>query len=507
MRRRSRTGEAGARRETFFPGILAILLAILGTPGLARAERPREPEGAASVGDLRFHARAVPFRHGAKEVRAEFSIRVPYQQVKFLPRDSVLQADLRVTVQLRSMSGKVVTQQQQTAVLQVMDRAVAGDSLLGEIYSVGLAAPSGQYKFRVLVEDLNVARRGLVYAMKSQKRQGEVNGVVDLGKWLFAKPSLSGIIPAWSIAPRTEESRFGKGPYEVLPQPSGFYGLYRDVFSAYYEIQDAPPPVEGRRYSLTSRIVAASGDTIFTSRDSLRVTEGEAWPHALAIDLSAIPAGHYLFHLSLESSDRGARPATSVMEFDVLWNAESWTPYAADGFEVAAKVLLSAEDEMAFRRLPMGAKEVRIQELWRSVDPTPETAENETYQEFLRRLEHANVNYTVFERGMFTDRGRVYVRFGEPDEVRIERLPVDDKTLGFAISGEIPREAESQISKQNRGIVDTRPFEIWSYQLRGKEIAARRGLSATNNALKFVFVDEQGYGDYILRYSSTSGMH
>jgi len=487
--------------------LIGLLLAILGASGLARAERPREPEGAASVGDLRFHARAIPFRHGEKEARAEFSIRVPYQQAKFLPKDSVLQADLRITVQLRSMSGKVAAQQEQSAVLQVMDRAVAGDSLLGEIYSVGLVAPPGQYKFRVLVEDMNVARRGLIYAMKSQKRQGEVNGVVDLGKWLFAKPSLSGILPAWSITPRTEESRFGKGPYEVLPQPSGFYGLYRDVFSAYYEIYDAPPPPEGRRYGLTSRIVAAAGDTIFTSRDSLRVTEGEAWPHALAIDVSAIPAGHYTFHLSLESSDFGSRPASSATEFDVLWKAESWAPYAADGFEVAAKVLLSAEDETAFRHFPMGAKEVRIQELWRSVDPTPETAENETNEEFLRRVTHANVNYTVFEQGMFTDRGRVYIRFGEPDEVRIERLPVDDKTLGFAISGEIPREAESQVSKQNRGIVDTRPFEIWSYQLRGRELGARRGLSQTNNALKFVFVDEQGYGDYTLRYSSTSGMH
>jgi GWxTD domain-containing protein len=343
--------------------------------------------------------------------------------------------------------------------------------------------------------------------MKNQKRQGEVNGVVDLGKWLFAKPSLSGIVPAWTITPRTEDSRFGKGPYEVLPQPSGFYGLYQDVYSAYYEIYDSPPPPGGRRYRLTSRIVAANGDTVFTARDSLRVTEGDAWPHALAIDLSAIPAGHYVFYLALESSDPGSRPASSASEFDVLWKAESWTPYAGDGLEVAAKVLLSAEDELAFRTLPMGAKEVRIQELWRSVDPTPETAENETYEEFLRRVEHANISYTVFERGMFSDRGRVYIRFGEPDEVRIERLPVSDKTLGFAISGEIPREAESQVTKQNQGIVDTRPFEIWSYQLRGRELAARRGLSETNNALKFVFVDEQGYGDYTLRYSSTSSMH
>lgn len=506
----SPTGAASPRGLSFAGAALGtglLLLSIVGPAERADAARPRAVHGTASVGDLRFHARATPFRHGEREARAEFSIRVPYRQIKFVAKDSVLQADLRVTVELKSGSGKVVAREQQIAKVQVTDAAVASDSLLGEIYTVGLAAAPGEYKFKVLVEDMNVARRGLVYIMKNQKRQGEVAGTVDLGTWLFAKPALSGILPAWTIGARTEESRFGKGPYEVLPQPSGYYGLYQDVFSAYYEIYDAPPPPEGRNYRLTSRIVGASGDTVFTSHDSLRVSEGTAWPHALSIDLTTIAAGHYTFLLSIESSDKGARPSASVSEFDLLWNAESWGPFAADGFEVAAKVLLSAEEALEFGELALGAKEVRMADLWRSVDPTPETADNETYGEFLRRVQHSNVSYTVFEPGMFSDRGRIYIRFGEPDEIRIERLPVNDKTLGYAISGEIPIQSERQLSKQNSGIVDTRPYEIWTYELRGKELAPRRGLSETSHALKFVFVDEQGYGDYLLRYSSTSGVY
>ncbi len=508
----SPTGAARSRGRSFaaarrFGALLPVLAFSLLIAAPGQASRPRAALGSSSVGDMRFHARVTPFRHGERETRAEFSIRIPYRQIKFLARDSLLQADVRLTVELKSSSGKVVAREQQTAQVQVMDPVVATDSLLGEIYTVGLAAPPGEYKFKVLVEDMNVARRGLVYVMKNQKRQGEVTGTVDLGRWLFAKPALSGILPAWTIGPRTEESRFGKGPYEVLPQPSGFYGLYQDVFSAYYEIYDAPPPPEGRNYRLTSRIVGATGDTIFTSHDSLRVTEGTAWPHALSVDLTTIAAGHYSFLLSIESSEEGTRPSSTVTEFDLLWNAESWGPFASDGFEVAAKVLLSAEDALDFGELALGAKEARMQELWRSVDPTPETADNETYAEFLRRVEHANISYTIFEPGMFSDRGRIYIRFGEPDEIRIERLPVNDKTLGYAISGEIPLQSEQQLLKQNSGIVDTRPYEIWTYELRGKELAPRRGLSETSHALKFVFVDEQGYGDYLLRYSSTSGVH
>lgn len=498
-----------ARRLRFIceGGLLLAALVCFLQPATASADRPRDQIGNASLGDLRFHARAVPFRHGAKEGRAEFSIRVPYQQMKFMPVDTLFEAKLRITVELRNRSGKKVASNSEEARVQITDLGAAGDSLLGEIYSVGLAAGRGTYGYRVTVEDLNVARRGLVYVMKNQKRQGVVEGEIDLGAWLFQNPSISGIASAWSISKQPERTRFSKGPYEVLPHPSGYFGLFQDVLSAYYEIYDTPPPPEGRRYQLQSVIVNAARDTVFFAHDSLRVTEGNAWPHALAIDLSHFAAGHYWLTLRLHSSDPGAPPATSVTEFDVLWQEASWGPYAGDGYEVEGTVLLSNEEALAFNLLPLGEKEARLQELWRSVDPTPDTAENEAYLEFLRRVRHANTLYSVFERGMFTDRGRVYLRYGEPDDIQVERLPVNDRTLGFAMSDEIPRESGQRISNRKSGVVDTRPFEIWSYNLRGNEIVPRRGLSETGSSLKFVFVDDQGYGDYILRYSSTPGMH
>ena len=32
-------------------------------------------------------------------------------------------------------------------------------------------------------------------------------------------------------------------------------------------------------------------------------------------------------------------------------------------------------------------------------------------------------------------------------------------------------------------------------------------MNELTSGMKFVFVDEQGYGEYTLRYSSTSGIH
>ena len=106
---------------------------------------------------------------------------------------------------------------------------------------------------------------------------------------------------------------------------------------------------------------------------------------------------------------------------------------------------------------------------------------------------------------MFSDRGRIWIQFGEPDEIRIERLPVSDKTLGYVVEG-IPQASRDLFIKPDQGLVDTRPYEIWTYQLRGHEIVPRHRMNEVSAGMKFVFVDEQGYGEYQMRYSSVSGV-
>lgn len=485
----------------------ALLLTVLGFgSAAAAADRSNEGEIAASAGELRYHARAIAFRHGPNEARAEFVLRVPYAEMKFLPQDSLYSARLRVTAEMWNPSGKRVGFQQREAQVMVADPAVGLDSLLGEIYTLGVAVPQGKYKYRVVVEDMNVARQGLIYKMKNQKRQGKVEGEIDMGRWLFQSPALSGLELAWTIAPRGESTAFGKGPYEVYPQPSGYFGLFKDEISVYYEIYDRPVPAEGRAYRLQTSVLAADGDTVFATVDSLRMQEGSAWPHALSIDASAIPAGHYRLRLTLSRAGESAI-ATSQTEFDVLWSAQSWRPGAADFYEVEATTLLSAEQAVDFRMLSMGEKEVRMEKAWRETDPSPETAENESHVEFLRRVEVANARFSIFGPGMLSDRGRVYIRYGEPDETKVERLPVADKTLGYALGDQIPKASRDALTKIDQGAPDYRPYEIWTYNLRGKELGAHYGMSEINSGMKFVFVDDHGYGEYTLRYSSTSGMH
>lgn len=494
------------RRIRHLPAsLLWVGLLLGGRPGAVDA-RPEPTDPATSVGELRYHAAAVAYRHGDREVRSEFSIRIPYRQIRFIPDEERFSAKLRLTVEMWNAAGKRAGYIQREAILQSTDLAATTDSLLGEIYSLGLAAAPGKYTYKVLVEDMNAARQGFVYKMQKQKRQGEVQGFIDLGDWLLRDPSLSGLAFAWEIRERPGETAFGKGPYEVMPHPSAYYGHFQDALSVYYEIYDTPPPPEGRIRLLVSRITNEAGDTLFTSVDSLRVSEGSAWPHALQIDVSSFAAGHYRMALDLEDEARRVL-AQSRGEFDVLWSLDSWGGDASDFYEVTATTLLPADSVAVFRESPMGEKERWIERIWRSADPTPETGDNERRDEFRRRVDHANAHYSIFERGMFSDRGRVYLRYGEPDDIKIERLPVAGKTLGYAIGDQIPKSSQPGVSDIKSGVADMRAYEIWTYDMRGRELVPRFGMNEISSGIKFVFVDEQGYGEYTLKYSSTTGIH
>jgi GWxTD domain-containing protein len=487
-------------------GLMLLLLCAVWSPRTGEAVGVPSPgELGVSVGDIRYNASAVAYRHEGGDARVEFFIRIPYREIKFLPSTDHFEGKLRVTVELLGKGGRRAGYQQREARLQSTVAEATVDSLLGEIYTVGLVAPRGKYHYKVTVEDMNVARRGLVYQMKSKKRQGEVQGDVDMSDWLFQNPAISGIELAWTVQDRTPESSFAKGAFEVQPHPSAYYGLFKDVLSAYYEIYDVEPPPGGRAYRVRTMIFGAASDTLLESLDSVRVTEGTAWPHTLYADVASLPAGHYALRIDLLGD--GEQPmAASQTEFDVLWDLDSWRSDASDWYDVAAQTLMTQEQAYDFRQLTRGAKEAKLGQLWRSIDPTPDTAENEVKRNFQQRVAYANAHYTIYEKGMFSDRGRVWIQFGEPDEILIERLPVSDKTLGVVTEGQIPKTSKDLLTKPDQGVVDTRAYEIWTYHLRGHELVPHHRMNEISAGMKFIFVDEQGYGDYTLRYSSVSGM-
>ena len=79
--------------------------------------------------------------------------------------------------------------------------------------------------------------------------------------------------------------------------------------------------------------------------------------------------------------------------------------------------IITDDERAAFKHLNSDAeREHFVEQFWLRRDPTPGTAENEFKEEHYRRIAYANEHYASAVPGWKTDRGRIYITYGPPDE-------------------------------------------------------------------------------------------
>ena len=111
--------------------------------------------------------------------------------------------------------------------------------------------------------------------------------------------------------------------------------------------------------------------------------------------------------------------------------------------------IITDEERAAFRRLQNDEeREQFIEQFWLRRDPTPDTEENEFKEEHYRRIAYANDHYASGIPGWKSDRGRIYIVYGPPDE--IESHPA---------GGTYERPMS-----EGGGETSTYPFEQWRYR-------------------------------------------
>jgi GWxTD domain-containing protein len=91
---------------------------------------------------------------------------------------------------------------------------------------------------------------------------------------------------------------------------------------------------------------------------------------------------------------------------------------------------------------------------WKEYDPTPHTVYNEKEVDYFSRIEYCEKNFSFGDRGWRSDRAKIYMRYGPPDEIHAR--PYETGSL---------------------------PYLIWFYYRINR---------------KFIFVDEHGFGEYLV---------
>lgn len=79
------------------------------------------------------------------------------------------------------------------------------------------------------------------------------------------------------------------------------------------------------------------------------------------------------------------------------------------------KDIASKAEKEEYESLSFNKRGLFFQKFWKRRDPTPFTDENERYTEHFRRVSHARHVFSFTAPPFYDDRGRIYVKYGEPD--------------------------------------------------------------------------------------------
>ncbi len=142
-----------------------------------------------------------------------------------------------------------------------------------------------------------------------------------------------------------------------------------------------------------------------------------------------------------------------------------------DWLEKDVTYIITDEERRAFKKLATDDERERfIEEFWRRRDPDPDTEENEFKEEYYERIAYANEHFASGIPGWKTDRGRIWIMYGKPDER-------DTHPMGGAYD---------RPSTEGGGSTTTYPFETWFY----------RYLPGVGSGVEIEFVDPTGSGEY-----------
>jgi GWxTD domain-containing protein len=372
------------------------------------------------------------------------------------------------------------------------------------LFDLSLEVAPGDYVFEILGENLSRRKPGLLDRLRNRP-------LAAVARQLVRVPDLA----------RTP----------ALADPTFHIGLARSNYAArLYGLLNDSLHVRATLFgdgAFDVHMTASDRAGEVHWRDSLQVAVVGSRELSWSTSVNAMPAGQYVLQVTAVGADGGAQVARS---YDVAWALATWTRPRRD-HDTEADLVLHDDEFDTYKALPLGERERFLERFWSAHDPTPETAANEALDEFHRRLAYADLNFPETRRGALSDRGRVYVHFGAPDEVQVEAVP--GHLAGRGAEEALEKVDDAYVASEHRQAEDpdkmgsTRGTSAWDRSLRTQErsrvigpanevvsyelwlyhgggdplLPADEGV-AIDAGLRVLFVDIAGHGRYRLRKSS-----
>jgi len=385
-------------------------------------------------------------------IRLELYYQIYNSVLQFQRVEEIIEADYEMSIIVRDEKGNRVGASTQDKKVKVASEQQAKSWSDFRIKQVNFDLPPGTYKVEFTLKD------------KNYKTIIDRELKVKLHDYANRLPTLSDIELVQDGGPRQKGSEsFIKGNLTVVPSVTAEFGGDENTRLMFYlEIYRGSDSKEAVRMETVLR--SKAGGMVYRDSSTILLSLPTVC-QIREITISDFLPGDYELLVVLRGR-RDKKLDARSKELRISWSTEAVLEH---DYKTAVEQLAYIGSRADIKKLKnLKNREERkeaFHDFWLKRDPTPGTPQNELKIEFYRRVTIANEKFTIMMReGWRTDRGRIYIQFGEPDQI-------DDYPVA----------------------ANRRPYQEWHYFRRGRY-------------RMFTFVDEYDDGDYRLQFPY-DGLH
>ena len=442
------------KKDRIWIGVLLFAGVLL--QGVAERAAEAEPLDLPFIGEgeLAFFTDTAGFQASEGFTRQEIYVLLDASQLKFRRKRKRYEAEMELSVSLTDSGGVVVNQESWKRKVWVENADDVEGAGLPFRDMIGFDLKPGAYRMTLSIRDLK------------EKKNGVAKG--DLRVRDFEEQTLksSDLLFASGLSRTGAEGRFSRYGWLVTPNVTRTYPAGGDI-EVYFEIYHLSAPVEDadNTFLLGYSLLDTAGTVVAKFADQRLMKPGTSAVKTEIFNSGDLPPDRYFFQVeALDRSNRTVhrmrRMISLVRQQEVVELTQEEKEniryyrdirYIARGSQWKEyRNLKNRRDQMTF-----------LKAFWKELDPTPGTDENERLIQHIFRMRFAENNYAAGrgKRGSDTDKGRIYIKFGEPSDIQYNLAASNEK-----------------------------PFEVWTYE-------EQRGV-------RFIFMDRRGAGVFELVHST-----
>ena len=390
------------------------------------------------VNKFYFDCSASVFKGSEGKNIVELYYAVYQRFLKYAPSSSGFSADAKLEVFIYPKnSEKPLAVNTYKIPSQISDTTaeVLKSKLIGQI---NYEMKYGEYKFVVFASDFNnpTIMDSTVFDVPVEDFSGSVK--------------MSDIELSTSISKSTDKSSlFYKNTLEVVPNAAGLYGKNINELHYYAELYNLSSSNISDEFTIKNRILSSNNEELYSTEKKLkRGVESRVDFGMVKID--TMKTGSYVFELSVIDPVKNINVIKTKKFFLYTTTDDKMSSNKGNEDYLKSEFALMTEkdlDDMFEKTLyirqntetnnyksfrTVEEKRKFMYDFWKKRDSDLSTPQNEYLKSYFKRMGEANKQFKEdYKEGWKTDRGRIYLLYGVPNDV--DFFPFESDTKSYII--------------------------------------------------------------------------